>query len=1123
LANTIELIIKAALEGGESFAKLQDTLRQVQTATGAVGKASDEASKSIEGFRGILEGFGEGFQKAVDAALENIAGLREELERTGQSATHLEGIEGFLQGLGQSAAKEIGAASTALDELGKAAQETEEDEAKLSGTTKDTSAALEQLNTVATVLGVTFQPLTQSLLLAQKAMVLFKANLPIAGATAAIGIFAFLGKQAADLGAQFDKLSKNTGLTTETLSALRIAADDNNSSIEQLSTGLRFFNRNLSLAARGIGSARNLFLDLGFTVNELQEALENPDAALERFARRFVQIRSAAQRTEVAMRFFGRGGQEVVQVLQDIGTKGLDPFREKAQALGLLVDSELARAGRDFNNQMTDLKNSLSGLAVTIGREVLPALNGLLSIINQLLRIDTRNVSQKLADTTNKVIDIESRVIRLLGISSKDAGVTLRDLQKMKPDEILRLLDYTRYLPSPDARKRLRESLNDLAKAREEMAKLNDQLTAEREREKGDGTPPPDIGGTDAAKVIKNFREQLEQQIALNAKGTAILPTQAGVNLAKLILGDEAGMRKQLEAQFEQFKKAFEEAFPGRTPPSLERFRKEIEAIIKDFKLAQEIAERIQEAERADAERQREDQQQTPEQARAQRERFLNEQLAREINQKRILEFSEQGRLALLNDQLQVLKDQDASYGAILSVAKEIDEVERSLVALEIEKKKAALATAEAKGDVAKQERELLEAEIKLLETRLQITGTKARDAARELKEAIEEQASEAAKSFVDRLLDGLENKENNFRDFFRSMGRALAADLLQEALKQQLIEQGKQQAAVLGEAPKDTVGGQFLQQIRYLGHLLGIEFAQTLGKKADPLLTAGNTMQTAADKHIQAATAWSNALHGAGPTGVRLAGAGPAAPIRGITENETISLDEALNDFYEQHERETAEQSGGFGLANTQQFLPAGMDLFTGIGALTAGKQPGALGILNQLGGGFTALKGGLEAIQALSKFDFAKNLGGAGDFFGKIFGGAGDFFKLIGGFLGFGGAAHGGMFVPSQLSNAVSSGAIKKFRSGGMTRGPVLGVLGEEGPEIVARMKPAGAHDRVAGGGDGGGEGLQQNIFLVDQRRPNLGPNDVEIIIEDSINRGRGVAKSVTNVVRRSRGRRG
>jgi hypothetical protein len=135
---------------------------------------------------------------------------------------------------------------------------------------------------------------------------------------------------------------------------------------------------------------------------------------------------------------------------------------------------------------------------------------------------------------------------------------------------------------------------------------------------------------------------------------------------------------------------------------------------------------------------------------------------------------------------------------------------------------------------------------------------------------------------------------------------------------------------------------------------------------------------------------------------------------------------------------------------------------------------------------------------------------------------GGNPEVFTGPGGFQSFfkfakGGIVYGGGNMP-QLAYSMPSGYFHKFARGGQVKnGPVMGIIGEEGDEIVARMKPGKSSDFKK---DGSGD-IQQNIFLVDQRRPNLAPNDVEFIITDSIERGRSVGKSVKNTLKRTQNR--
>ena len=107
----------------------------------------------------------------------------------------------------------------------------------------------------------------------------------------------------------------------------------------------------------------------------------------------------------------------------------------------------------------------------------------------------------------------------------------------------------------------------------------------------------------------------------------------------------------------------------------------------------------------------------------------------------------------------------------------------------------------------------------------------------------------------------------------------------------------------------------------------------------------------------------------------------------------------------------------------------------------------------------------------------------------------------------------ARGGMVVPRYGMPELNLPQLRRFQSGGVVEGPTLGVIGEEGPEIVARMKPAGSRD--AG---------QPKVTVVingdiTPRRPDMRPEDVIKVVANDAERGGDVGRAMQNVIRRAR----
>ena len=86
-------------------------------------------------------------------------------------------------------------------------------------------------------------------------------------------------------------------------------------------------------------------------------------------------------------------------------------------------------------------------------------------------------------------------------------------------------------------------------------------------------------------------------------------------------------------------------------------------------------------------------------------------------------------------------------------------------------------------------------------------------------------------------------------------------------------------------------------------------------------------------------------------------------------------------------------------------------------------------------------------------------------------------------------------------------------------MTRGPVLGLIGEEGPEVVSRILPAGERERLMLGG-GKREAPIINVHGdITPRRPDMKPEDIITVSYNDINRGGQLSRAVVNILKRNR----
>jgi len=188
----------------------------------------------------------------------------------------------------------------------------------------------------------------------------------IAALGVGVGLGALVGtlRSVAEEADKIGKAAQKVGITTEALSALRHAADLSDVSFEALTTGLVRLSKNMSDAAQGTGDAKDAFAALKINVERAGGGLKGTDEILAELADKFAEMEDSTGKTALAVKIFGRAGADLIPLL-NAGSSGLAEMRAEAERLGIIIDSKTAKAAEEFNDNMTRLKRTVDGLAVS--------------------------------------------------------------------------------------------------------------------------------------------------------------------------------------------------------------------------------------------------------------------------------------------------------------------------------------------------------------------------------------------------------------------------------------------------------------------------------------------------------------------------------------------------------------------------------------------------------------------------------------------------------------------------------------------------------------------------------------------------------------------------------------
>ncbi|OMQ44925.1 hypothetical protein [Ensifer sp. 1H6] len=199
---------------------------------------------------------------------------------------------------------------------------------------------------------------------------LMAASAAAATAGAAIGVAL---KGAIDEADDMSKLAAKIGVPIEELSRLKYAADLSGVSIEGVGNGFKKLSTNMASAAGGSKAAAELFTQLGVSATNADGTLRSSSAVLLDVADKFAAMEDGAQKTALAVQLFGKSGLDLIPLLNG-GAAGLKEMTDEAQALGLTITAETGKAAEEFNDNISRLQATLSGLVTQIAGALAPTL-----------------------------------------------------------------------------------------------------------------------------------------------------------------------------------------------------------------------------------------------------------------------------------------------------------------------------------------------------------------------------------------------------------------------------------------------------------------------------------------------------------------------------------------------------------------------------------------------------------------------------------------------------------------------------------------------------------------------------------------------------------------------------
>ena len=188
-----------------------------------------------------------------------------------------------------------------------------------------------------------------------------------------------------DLGDKIAKMSKRTGVATETLSAFRLVMKLGGASIDSFAKGMKTMSKMMFDIRGGAGAeAKKAFADIRVEVTRLDGSLRDPLEIFYEVADAFSKMEDGARKSAVAQTIFGRAGLDLIPTL-NMGSDAIREQAELADKLGYSFSRLEGKEMEDFTDAVEILKTALFALWQNLVIYITPALTTFAEKITALI------------------------------------------------------------------------------------------------------------------------------------------------------------------------------------------------------------------------------------------------------------------------------------------------------------------------------------------------------------------------------------------------------------------------------------------------------------------------------------------------------------------------------------------------------------------------------------------------------------------------------------------------------------------------------------------------------------------------------------------------------------------
>tara|TARA_R100000781_G_scaffold66518_3_gene42036 strand:+ start:870 stop:2600 length:1731 start_codon:yes stop_codon:yes gene_type:complete len=251
-------------------------------------------------------------------------------------------------------------------------------------------------------------------------------------ATATAGALALVVNKSFEFIDAIGKTATRTGITTSAIQAFHLAARESGTNIEGANKALEKFARSVGDAQRGLKTMKDIFKALGVELETTDGHFKSTDTLLEEVAIGISDLGSQTQKATALANLFGRQGILLTNALDDLASRGLDGFIDRAERLGLVLSTKTIRRVEAFNDAVGVIKMQISSFVNNVSASFLPIFEKIqVTIADKIQKIidDFGGMDAIAVFIQNSIVEFAKNAIIAVGDFKDQFATMLRELE----------------------------------------------------------------------------------------------------------------------------------------------------------------------------------------------------------------------------------------------------------------------------------------------------------------------------------------------------------------------------------------------------------------------------------------------------------------------------------------------------------------------------------------------------------------------------------------------------------------------------------------------------------------------------------------------------------------------